>query len=297
MSVLTMPPALAATAENPGTSVIPAESRTRLSSLTTEQLLCERDRLPADHPDRNRLRAQAIEANLPFAHMLARRYAGRGELLEDLYQVAAMALVKVVDRYDPQRESAFASYAIPTILGELKRHFRDASRPVHVPRGTQELSRAVAAAIEELSQSLSHSPTTAELAAHLGVGVDDVRRALAAARAYHLTSLNNPLPTAGGTDSLDLVDLIGDVDPHFADVDDHLTLLPLMATLSTRERRILAMRFYANMTQTQIGTEVGLSQMHVSRLLTQSLTRLRGAMLRPPLSSSPTATRRPPTKR
>jgi RNA polymerase sigma-B factor len=307
MTVLTRPPVIIAPAKRTSDSLVPAASRTRPSSAaqtrsttqvgasprpsrptrtdltsTTDDLLRQRSRLPVDHPDRERLRTRVIEANLPLARHLARRYAGRGELLDDLYQVASLALIRVVDRYDPARETAFSSYAIPSILGEIKRHFRDSTRGLRIPRGTQDLSRLVATATSDLSQQLGHSPTTAELARHLHVTVDDVVAAITAARDSYLTSLTASSPASDNADPLDLTDLIGGIDPHYARVDDNLVLRPLLALLSVRDRRILAMRFYANMTQVQIAAEVGLSQMHVSRLLTQSLTRLRTTMLRSP---------------
>ena len=142
--------------------------------MSTEELLCQRDRLPAEHPDRAKLRARAIETNLPMANRLARRYAGRGELLDDLAQVAAIALINAVDRYDPSRQVPFAGFAIPTILGALKRHFRDTTWAMRVPRPIQELARRVPAATDELGQQLGRTPTTAELADYLQVAVDDV---------------------------------------------------------------------------------------------------------------------------
>ncbi len=242
---------------------------------TTEQLLRQRDQLPAGHPDHITLRARVIEANLPLAHHLARRYTGRGELLEDLTQVAALALIKAVDGYDPNRNAAFTSYAIPSILGALKRHFRDTAWGMRVPRSAQELAQDVVTATGELEQRRGRAPTSTELADHLRVTVDDLLAAVAAAQAYHLASLHAPRV---GADGADLVDLIGGVDPRYADVDDYLSLRPMFAALPPRERRILALRFYADLNQTQIAAEIGLSQMHVSRLLRQSLARLRAAM-------------------
>jgi RNA polymerase sigma-B factor len=246
--------------------------------VLTGQLLRQRDRLPAGHPDRAKLRARVIEANLPMARHLARRYAGRGEPLDDLNQVAALALIKAVDGYDPSRQAAFASYAVPSILGALKRHFRDNGWGMRVPRPAQELALAIAAATAGLSQQLGRTPTTTDLAHHLKVRVDDVVLAIAAATAYQLTSLNTSCAGGDNTDRGDraeLIDLLGDPDPHYARVDNHLLLRPLFAALPLRERRILTMRYFGDMSQAQIAAEIGISQMHVSRLLTQSLTRLR----------------------
>lgn len=245
---------------------------------TTEQLLRRRDDLPAGHLDRALLRARAIEENLPMANRLARRYAGRGELLDDLAQVAALALITAVDRYDPGRQVPFAAYAVPSILGALKRHFRDTTWAMRVPRSTQELTREVVIATDELSQRQGRHPTSAELADHLHVSVEELRAAVGAFHVYNLVSLNAPHTTDAG---IDRIDLLGGVDPSYAGVDDNLTLRLLLATIPPRERRILAMRFFDHMTQTQIAAEFGLSQMHVSRLLKRTLTRLRTETVAP----------------
>jgi RNA polymerase sigma-B factor len=186
--------------------------------------------------------------------------------------VAAVALIKAVDGYDSSRPVPFVGYAVPFVLGSLKRHFRDATWAMRVPRSTQELSRRVGTATAELSQLLLHTPTRVELAAHLQVDVASLAAAVAAGRNYRLASLDSPPPGADGAD------FIGDLDPHYADVVDYLSLQPLVAALPLRERRILTMRFYEHMSQTQIAAEVGLSQMHVSRLLRKTLTRLRAAI-------------------
>jgi RNA polymerase sigma-B factor len=243
-------------------------------SASTEELLGQRDSLPADHPDRATLRARAIEMNLPLARRLARCYAPRGELLEDLCQVAALALINAVDRYDPRRQVPFAGFAVPSILGVLKRHFRDTTWAMRMPRPIQELARRMPEAAERFSHQRGRTPTTAELATDLHATPDDVLAAVGARQNYHLTSLNKPYDDNG----IDLIDTIGDIDPRYAGVDDHLSILPHLAHLPVRERRILTLRFYDHMTQTQIAAEVGMSQMHVSRLLRQSLTRLRTAM-------------------
>ncbi|MFB6398627.1 SigB/SigF/SigG family RNA polymerase sigma factor [Polymorphospora lycopeni] len=244
---------------------------------STEQLLRRRAALSADDPDRARLRARIIESNLPMAGRLARRYTGRGEPYEDLAQVCAVALIKAVDGYDPDRGPMFASYAIPTILGALRRHFRDTTWSIRVPRTAQELNARAPSARGELVQRQGRQPTSGELADHLGVTVAEVLAAAAAAEVYRLPSLNEPKP---GTDGVELLALVGDVDPGYAAVDDHLTLRPLFAALPARDRRILTMRFFGDLTQAQIATRVGLSQMHVSRLLKRALARLRAAMLR-----------------
>jgi RNA polymerase sigma-B factor len=246
----------------------------------TGQPLRERDRLPAGHPDRAKLRARVIEANLPLARNLARRYAGRGEPVDDLTQVAALALIKAVDGYDPSRPVAFASYAVPSIIGALKRHFRDTAWAMRVRRRTQELTLDLATATAELSQHLGRTPTITDLAHHLHVTADDVTVAVTAAQCYQLASLNTSYPGAANDDRVELIDLIGDTDPRYTHVDNQLLLEPLFAALPLRERRILTMRFFGDMSQAQIAAEIGVSQMHISRLLTQSLTRLRAGMQR-----------------
>jgi len=246
---------------------------------TTEALLRQREAVPADHPDRAKLRATVIEKNLPMAKQLARRYAGRGESLDDLVQVAALALIKAVDGYDPSRQIPFAGYAIPSILGALRNHFRDSAWGIRVPRSIQELALDVVTATGELNQRRGRSPTPAELADHLQVNVDDILAAIGAWQFYNLASLNAPRAGTDGTDSADLIDLTGGTDPRYAGLDDRLILRSLVAALPRRERRILSMRFYGYMTQTEIAAEVGLSQMHVSRLLRRSLAQLRAAML------------------
>lgn len=242
---------------------------------TTEQLLRTRCRLPDGDPDRERLRARAIQDNLPLASRLARRYAGRGESIEDLTQVAALALVKAVDGYDSQRQTPFVGYAVPTIVGALKRHFRDASWGIRVPRSLQELVLEIRAASGELTQRCGRSPTPTEFADHLHVAVNDILDALDAARARFPASLDT---THAGTDGFGVVDMIGGLDFGYTGVDDYLTLRSFVAELPEREQRILAMRFYGDMTQAQIAAEIGVSQMQISRLLHQSLARLRARL-------------------
>ena len=257
------------------TAVALGRSRPVDASASTEELLHQRDRLPAAHPDGAILRARAIEMNLPMARQLARRYTGRGELLDDLAQVAAVALINAVDRYDPGRQVPFAGFATPSILGALKRHFRDTAWAMRVPRSIQELALKVPPATDELSQQRGRTPTTTELADHLHATVSDVLAAVAAWQKYRLPSLNEPHHDTG----TDLVDTLGCIDPRYASVDDHVSLQLLVAELPLWERRILTMRFYQYMSQSQIAAEVGVSQMQVSRMLRDSLARLRAAML------------------
>jgi RNA polymerase sigma-B factor len=210
-----------------------------------------------------------------MARRVARRYADRGELLEDLVQVAALALVKAVDGYDSTRENLFISYAIPSIVGSLKRHFRDTAWGMRVPRSTQELVLATRTASGELSQRLGRSATPTEIAKHLHVTVERLLVAQAAAHAYRPQSLD---AAQIWLDGVDVADVLGSADPRFAAIDDQLTLRTLVRALPARERRILTLRFYDELTQAQIGNEIGVSQMHVSRLLKQTLGLLQAGM-------------------
>lgn len=243
----------------------------------SEQLLRRRAALNVGDPERARLRTQVIKVNLPMARRLASRYTGRGEPYEDLAQVGALGLIRAVDGYDTSRGVPFASYAIPTILGGIRRHFRDTAWAIRVPRAAQELSARVPEARGELGQQRGRHPTDGELADHLEVTVAQLVAAVAASDVYRLASLNEPRP---GADGIERLALIGAADPAYAAVDDHLTLRLLLAALPARERRILTMRFYGDLTQAQIAARVGLSQMHVSRLLKRLLIQLRAGMLR-----------------
>ena len=236
---------------------------------------------------RRPLRDRLIDRSLPFARRLAGRYRNRGEPADDLVQVACLGLVKAVDRYDPGRGS-YTAYATATICGEIKRHFRDRTWGVHVPRRLQDLSLAVGQATRTLTATLQRTPTPAEIAAYLEISVPDVADALESAAGYSPASLNTPLGEGGA----EVGDLVGHVDAGLGLVDDRLTVARLICRLPARERRLLALRFYGNKTQSQIAEELGISQMHVSRLLTRALTWLREAMLSdvpPPWDGAPDA--------
>jgi RNA polymerase sigma-B factor len=248
------------------------------SDVTVEELLRRRAGLPAGHPGRAVLRMRGIEAGLPLAQWLAARYRDRGEPLEDLYQVAALALVKAVDGYDPAREIAFTSYAVPTIVGALKRHFRDTTWRVRVPRRVQELAVGLGATSARLAQQLGRSPSLAELAGYLDAAEDDVAIALSSRRFRHLESLD-ALVATGAEERQSIIDGIGVVDARFDAVTNWHVLHPLLAALPERERRVVAMRYFADLTQAEIAIQVGLSQMHISRLLVRALTQLRAGML------------------
>ncbi len=227
-------------------------------------------------PRRTRLRAQAIEAWLPLARHLAHRYSGRGEPTDDLVQTATVGLIKAVDKFDPERGVDFAGYAIPTIIGEIKRHFRDRTWSVRVPRRLQELRLAITEANATLTHTLGRSPTVPDIAVHLGVTEEEVLEGLEGARAYHATSLSTPISADGTTE---LGDTLGGEDDEFEKAEARVALGPALASLDDREQRILTLRFYGNLTQSQIADQIGISQMHVSRLLTRAL-----AMMRHPLA-------------
>jgi len=238
---------------------------------TTEDLLRTRESLPDGDPRRAELRERAIELNLGLADRLARRYRGRGVPMDDLVQVAALALVTAVDRFDTGRASSFAAYAVPTILGSIKHHFRDTTWGMRVPHPTQELVKEIRTAVDELSQPLCRAPTTAEIAAHLGADVDAVVEAMSARRAYRPVPLSTPAQGAG----LTLGDALGRVDVRYASVEDRLALRSLIESLPPTQGQIVELYFYERMTQSAIAAEAGISQMHVSRLLKQALGTLR----------------------
>jgi RNA polymerase sigma-B factor len=247
---------------------------TRVADTATE-LLVDLSSLPAAHPARARLRDRAIEAWLPLARHLAQRYSGRGEPTDDLVQTATVGLIKAVDKFDPERGVDFAGYAIPTIIGEIKRHFRDRTWSVRVPRRLQELRLAITEANSTLSHNLGRSPTVADVAAHLGVSEEDVLEGLEGARAYTATSLSTPVGADGGTE---LGETLGSEDSEFELAETRVALGPALKVLDEREQRILTLRFYGNLTQSQIAEQVGISQMHVSRLLGRALGKLRAEL-------------------
>ncbi|MCY1139569.1 SigB/SigF/SigG family RNA polymerase sigma factor [Actinoplanes sp. Pm04-4] len=226
--------------------------------------------------ERAALRESLTRLCLPFAGRLARRYRGRGETFEDIEQVARLGLVKAIDRYDPERGS-FTAYAVITISGEIKRHFRDKTWGVHVPRRVQDLSLEVGHATMVLTSMLSRTPTAAEIAERLGAPLPAVLEAQESAAGYSPSSLNAPV--GGGDGAVEFGDLLGGVDSDLELVDDKVTVADLLLRLPARERRMLAMRFYGNRTQAEIAAELNISQMHVSRLLSRALTWLREAML------------------
>lgn len=238
-------------------------------------LLVELGSLPAESPRRYELRDQLVRMHMPLVEHLARRFQNRGEPLDDLLQVATIGLIKSLDRFDTERGVEFSTYATPTILGEIKRHFRDKSWAVRVPRQLQEMRLALTAANAELGQTLGRSPTIAELAAHLKTSEADVIEGLEASNAYATVSLDAPTGESSDDDSPTLADSLGGDDLNLDNVEDRASLKPLLDALPPREKRILVLRYFANLTQSQIAEEIGISQMHVSRLLARTLAQLR----------------------
>jgi RNA polymerase sigma-B factor len=232
--------------------------------------------LPEHHPHRPTLRTHAIEAWLPLARHLAQRFHGRGEPLDDLTQIATVGLIKAIDRFDPEYGNDFAAYAVPTIVGEIKRHFRDRTWDIRVPRRLQELKLDINEATATLSQQLGRSPTITDIATYLQRTEDEILEGLEGARAYSAVSLQTLV--GAGTDTTELGDLFGIDDPDLALAEFRASLGPALETLTPREQRIIILRFFGNLTQTQIAQRVGISQMHVSRLLTKSLNTLRGQL-------------------
>lgn len=222
-------------------------------------------------------RDELVALHLPLVEHLARRFVNRGEPLDDLVQVGTIGLIKAVDRFDSERGVEFATYATPTIVGEIKRHFRDKGWAIRVPRRLQELRLALVSASAELTQELGRSPTVRELATRLCLDEDEVLEGLESANAYSTVSLD--APDALGLDGPSVGEVLGEEDDALETVEFRESLRPLLATLPPRERRIVALRFYRQLTQTQIAAELGMSQMHVSRLLSRSLRQLRDALV------------------
>lgn len=207
----------------------------------------------------------------PLAQYLARRFAGRGESVDDLTQVASIGLVNAIDRFDPSRGVRFTTYASATIVGELKRHFRDKGWSVRVPRRLQEIAMNLTRSIPALTSSLGRAPSVPELANHLGVEPEDIVEAMDAAQAYSSSSLDAPVGETGLTP----LDTMGGEDSSMALVEEWATLAPALEKLEARDRQVLYLRFFRGLTQSEIAREIGVSQMHVSRILTATLERLR----------------------
>lgn len=239
-------------------------------------MFVELRKLPDGSPERAELRNQLVRMHLPLVEHLARRFRNRGEPLDDLTQVATIGLIKSVDRFDPERGVEFSTYATPTVVGEIKRHFRDKGWAVRVPRRLQELRLSLTTATAELSQLHGRSPTVHELAERLGISEEEVLEGLESANAYSTLSLDVP---DTDDESPAVADTLGAEDEALEGVEYRESLKPLLEDLPPREKRILLLRFFGNMTQSQIAQEVGISQMHVSRLLARTLAQLRDKLL------------------
>ncbi len=238
--------------------------------------LDDRELLRRYHVDGDRsARELLVQRHLPLVRALARRYAGRGESLEDIEQVGAIGLIKAIDRYELSREVALTTYATPNVVGEIKRHFRDKGWAIRIPRGLQELNAKMSSTIERLTAKLGHSPSIAEIATELQTTPESVLEAMEAGSAYAPVSLS---AGPGQEGELDPMETIGTEDANFERSEQRASLEPALEMLPDREREILRMRFEDGLTQTQIAEQVGVSQMHVSRLIRKSLARMRAEL-------------------
>ncbi len=226
-----------------------------------------------DGVERDRLRGRLVSLHLPLVEHLARRFRNRGEPHDDLVQVGVIGLLKAIDRFECTRGVEFSTYATPTVVGEIKRHFRDKGWSIRVPRRLQEMRLSLASATADLTQTLGRAPTVRELAEQLEVSEEDVLEGMESANAYSTLSLD--APDSRGEDGPAVVDALGTEDKELEQVEYRESLKPLLAALDPRARRILSLRFFHQMTQSQIAREIGLSQMHVSRLLSRTLHQLR----------------------
>jgi RNA polymerase sigma-B factor len=242
-----------------------------------EQLVGERRLLERYAADRSpTVREELVDRFMPLARRLAARYAGGAEPFDDLVQVASVGLVKAIDRFDPARGTAFSTFAVPTILGELKRHFRDRGWSVHVPRDVQERILKVERAMAELPAKLGHSPTVGEIGQRIEATDEEVLEAMHAAQGHHAVSLDATSSTGDGDEPGPLRDRIGEEDLAFDTVEYGEAIGPVLEEISDRDRKVLHLRFVEDMTQSEIAERVGVSQMHVSRILRSAVQQLRG---------------------
>jgi RNA polymerase sigma-B factor len=227
--------------------------------------------------EKAKYREQLVDQYIGLVEFLARRFRNRGEPLEDLVQVGTIGLLKAIDRFDLGREVEFSTYATPTIVGELKRHFRDKGWAVRVPRRLQELHLELTKVVNQLGQELGRSPTVPEIAEATGASEEQVLEGLEIAQAYNFTSLDAPIDSED-SGSTSFADQLGEEDETLDTLEYRASLAPEMEKLPERERKILFLRFYRGMTQSQIADQLGISQMHVSRLLNRTLSQLREAL-------------------
>jgi RNA polymerase sigma-B factor len=255
--------------------------RTRADELTEMRARSHRlfTRLAGDEisdVERAHLRDELVRLHLPLVEHFARRFLNRGEPFDDLLQVGTIGLIKAIDRFDLERGVEFSTYATPTIVGEIKRHFRDRGWAIRVPRRLQELRITITTATAELTQEVGRSPTVSELAHRVGVPEEEIIEGLESANAYSTLSLD--APDSGDDSALSMIDVIGSDDEALEHVENRETIKPLLEGLDPREKHILTLRFFKGMTQSQIAAEIGISQMHVSRLLARTLEKLRSSL-------------------
>jgi RNA polymerase sigma-B factor len=248
------------------------EIRARSTALFTELTGAG---VPASR--RGQIRDDLVRLHLPLVEHLTRRFRNRGEPYDDLVQVGTIGLIKAIDRFDLDRGVEFSTYATPTIVGEIKRHFRDKGWAIRVPRRLQELRISISAASADLTHSLGRSPTIAELAGRIGVTQEEILEGLESANAYATLSLDAATDSAEDS-ALSMLDTLGEDDEALESVENRESIKPLLEQLHPREKHILTLRFFRGMTQSQIATEIGVSQMHVSRLLNKTLQQLREAL-------------------
>lgn len=245
--------------------------------------------LDTDGPHRRAVRADIVQICLPLAEHIARRFAGRGETFDDLLQIARLGLVQAVDRFDITRGGSFLSFAVPTIMGEVRRHFRDRTWAVRVPRSLKEIQLRIGPATEELSQRLGRGPTARELATELDVELTQITQALIAGNGHTTNSLDSVAREDDEHSSPAIVDRLGDDEPCYQLLEDAMAVRPLLASLPQRERQVLEWRFFRSMTQSQIAEKLEVSQMQVSRILSRTLDSLRHQALDEPQGTWATA--------
>jgi RNA polymerase sigma-B factor len=270
--------AQAAAVDTDEAAVTAPAARLSVDRERTRELFIELQSFPEGDPRRQRVRDSLVEQHLPLVEHLARRFRNRGEPYDDLVQVATIGLIKSVDRFDLGRGVEFSTYTTPTIVGEIKRHFRDKGWAVRVPRRLQELRLSLASATSEVSQKQGRSPTVSELAAHMKITDEEVLEGLESANAYSTLSLDAG-DSGSGDEPMPVADTLGSEDEGLEGVEYRESLKPMLEQLPPREKKILMLRFFKNMTQSEIAEEIGISQMHVSRLLARTLAQLREGLL------------------
>jgi RNA polymerase sigma-B factor len=261
-----------------GDDPAPRSSRLAVDRERTHELFLQLHGSEEGDASHQAARDALVEQHLPLVEHLARRFRNRGEPYDDLVQVATIGLIKSVDRFDLERGVEFSTYATPTIVGEIKRHFRDKGWAVRVPRRLQELRLSLASATSELSQKQGRSPTVSELAAHLKITDEEVLEGLESANAYSTLSLDAG-DSGSGDEPMPVAETLGVEDEGLEGVAYRESLKPMLEQLPPREKKILMLRFFKNMTQSEIAAEIGISQMHVSRLLARTLAQLREGLL------------------